>query len=459
MPKIKVSDMRKVRSIIKDFKEFTVTPKDELYCPLCCCIVMHEKRFFVEQHVATLKHRKGVEKAKSAGTSDTRQTFISSGEHQDFATKLVQAFASAEIPMAKVNHPAIRQLFRDLGQSVPSETLCRLKVKELDEAYDQKLAKDLSEKPLFFVIDETELRGKNFLHILCGTLDKPDCCFLVRCSVIDGSANSQKIIHELDDVIKKFKVRREDVNLLISDAASYMCRAGNVLKEIYPNLLHVTCLAHLMHNCALKIKSFYKEVDDLIATVKASVVKNKTRAADFDVCGRPPQPVVTRWGSWLDAANYYAEKLPQVREIVNSWNGEGMIVQKAKSKVNEQKLASQLTEISQCYNGLSNLILKMENSTYTIQKAYEDINSLGFGSDPLQLKKYIKKRLEKNDVKIIVELSRPDIPPALYAKLLQFQPTLASVERSFSLLKSFLRPNRNFADVNIEHYMKLYFNA
>ena len=182
----------------------------------------------MEQHVATLKHRKGVEKAKSAETSDTRQTFISSGEHQDFATKLVQAFASADIPMAKVYHPGIRQLFRDSGQSVPSETLCRLKVKKRDEVYDQKLAKDLSEKPLFFVIDETELRGKNFLHILCGTLDKPDCCFLVRCSVIDGSANSQKIIHELDDVTKKFQVRRKDVNLLISDAASYMCRAGNV---------------------------------------------------------------------------------------------------------------------------------------------------------------------------------------------------------------------------------------
>ena len=214
-----------------------------------------------------------------------------------------------------------------------------------------------------------------------------------------------------------------------------------------------------MHNCALKIKSFYKEVDTLIAAVKASVVKNKTRAADFDVCGRPPQPVVTRWGSWLIAANYYAEKLPQVREIVDSWNGEGVIVRKAKSIVNEQKLTSQLTEISQCYNGLTNLILKMENSTYTIQKAYEDINSLGFGSDSLQLKKYIKKRLEKNDVKIIVELSRPDIPPALYAKFLQCQPTSASVERSFSLLKSFLRPNRNFADANIVHYMKLYFNA
>ena len=131
------------------------------------------------------------------------------------------------------------------------------------------------------------------MHILCSTLDKPDCCFLFKSCVIDGWVNSQKTIHELDDVIKEFKVRREDVNFLISDAKSYMCRAGKVLKEKYPNLLHVTCLAHLMHNCGLKVKRFYKEIDDLIAAVKASVVKNKSRAADFDVCGRPQQPVVT----------------------------------------------------------------------------------------------------------------------------------------------------------------------
>ena len=132
---------------------------------------------------------------------------------------------------------------------------------------------------------------------------------------------------------------------------------------------------------------------------------------------------------------------------------------KVKNIVNEQKLTSQLTEISQCYNGLRNLVLKMENATYTIQKGYVDINSLGFGSDPLQLKKYIKKRLEKNHVKIIVELSRPVIPPALYAKLLQCQPNSASVEQSFPLSKSLLPPNRNFANANIVYYIKLYFNA
>ena len=90
-----------------------------------------------------------------------------------------------------------------------------------------------------------------------------------------------------------------------------MCREGKVLKEIYLNLLHVTCLAQLMHNCALKVRSFYKEVDDLIAAVKASVVKNKSRAADFDVCGRPPQPVVTRWGQRCHSLGNF----PRSREI------------------------------------------------------------------------------------------------------------------------------------------------
>ena len=222
MLKVKVLDAKKIRSIMKDFKEFTITLKSKLYCPLCCCIVNYEKRFFADQQVATLKHKKGIEKTNSARTSDTQQTFINAGNQENFATKLVQAFALGNIPMVKLNHSAIQKIFRDLGQSVTSETLCRLEVKELREANDRKLAEVQNEKPLFFVIDKTELRGEKFLHILCGTLDKPDFCFLVKCSMIDGLPNNRKVIHELDDVIKKFRVRRDHVNLLISDAAAYM---------------------------------------------------------------------------------------------------------------------------------------------------------------------------------------------------------------------------------------------
>ena len=41
----------------------------------------------------------------------------------------------------------------------------------------------------------------------------------------------------------------------------------------------------------------------------------------------------------------------------------------------------------------------------------------------------------------ILEMSRPDISPALYAKWLTYQPTSASVERSFAMLKSMIYEN------------------
>ena len=50
----------------------------------------------------------------------------------------------------------------------------------------------------------------------------------------------------------------------------------------------------------------------------------------------------------------------------------------------------------------------MESSTYTVREANDDIDSLDFGSDHWQLKKYIKKRLEKCVIKTIVKLSKPD---------------------------------------------------
>ena len=56
--------------------------------------------------------------------------------------------------------------------------------------------------------------------------------------------------------------------------------------------------------------------------------------------------------------------------------------------------------------------------------------------------------LEKTYAKTTVETSRPDISSASYIKLLTYQPTSASVQRSFSMLKSMIHENRNFTDAS-----------
>ena len=80
----------------------------------------------------------------------------------------------------------------------------------------------------------------------------------------------------------------------------------------------MTCPAHLLHKGAMKIKSHFEDVDQLIAKVKAATIKKKTRQEKFSVIGYPPQPVPTRWGSWLNAALYYAKNLLEVKAIVES---------------------------------------------------------------------------------------------------------------------------------------------
>ena len=66
----------------------------------------------------------------------------------------------------------------------------------------------------------------------------------------------------------------------------------------------------------MKIKSYFEDVDQLIAKVKAVTIKNKTRQAKFSAIGYPPQPVPTRWGSRLNAALYYAKNLPEVWKVM-----------------------------------------------------------------------------------------------------------------------------------------------
>ena len=70
-----------------------------------------------------------------------------------------------------------------------------------------------------------------------------------------------------------------------------MIAAGIILKSLYPKLFLVTCVAHLLHNCAVKITSHFKDVDQLIAKLKPVTIKNKTRQAQFSAIGYPSQSV------------------------------------------------------------------------------------------------------------------------------------------------------------------------
>ena len=80
----------------------------------------------------------------------------------------------------------------------------------------------------------------------------------------------------------------------------------------------------------------------------------------------------------------------------------------------------------------------MESAKYTIKEAGQATQELNFGEDTCNINqyRYIKKRMQNNDISKIIIMKRQDISPVVYYMLENSQPTSVFVERSFSMLKN-----------------------
>ena len=150
-----------------------------------------------------------------------------------------------------------------------------------------------------------------------------------------------------------------------------------------------------MHNCATKIKSYFEDVNQLIAKVKTVTIKNKTRQAKFSAIGYPPQPVPTKWGCWLNAALYHAKNLSEVKAFVETFVGSGILVTQAKVSLEKGGLAGQLLKIKKQYECLVKLIENMGNAKYTIKEAVQAVQELDFDKDTCNINRYTQKKSAK----------------------------------------------------------------
>lgn len=71
------------------------------------------------------------------------------------------------------------------------------------------------------------------------------------------------------------------VLLFITDATAYMIKAGKNLRHFYPNMTHLTCLAHGLNRVADKVRTLYSLVNTVIASVKGILNKALNRIQRF----------------------------------------------------------------------------------------------------------------------------------------------------------------------------------
>lgn len=91
-------------------------------------------------------------------------------------------------------------------------------------------------------------------------------------------------------------------------------------------MIHLTCLAHGLHRIAEEVRSLFPDVDILISNIKKIFLKAPSRIQLFKSIAPnlnlPPQPILTRWGTWISAAIYYATNFEKIIEIIDQLNEE-----------------------------------------------------------------------------------------------------------------------------------------
>lgn len=226
----------------------------------------------------------------------------------------------------------------------------------------------------FFYSDDCD---RNVANVLIGKLD-PNTYhppYLVNCEFLEKSPNNETITALVNETIDGLGYSDKRLfKALLSDGVAYMVKTGKNLKDTYPTLIHITCLVHALHRVCEEVKAMFSKLNKLIISIKQIYRKAGSRVRDWkneykDV-PVPPRPVLTRWGTWVEAGLYYDRYFDAVHDMVNRLkDSDAAAIPKAKSLLDNPKLAHQLKWLANNLGFLPLIIKQMEEEGLTVQES------------------------------------------------------------------------------------------
>jgi uncharacterized Zn finger protein (UPF0148 family) len=264
MPKEKQSLASRLNSYVSEFSECSGpvfrTDGKILYCKLCDSKVGSDRKFNVQQHIDTAKHKAAIKQKQSKNKFDlqkTQQQLLSNTKKSSFNKNVCYALLSANIPLNKLNNHNFKSfLEKYTSKEIPNQTTLRKGY--VNDIYEDILVKTRSfkfGKKIWVSIDETtDSAGLYTASVIVGTLELngPGHVFLLNCAELEKS--NQITIAKLFDnsmhILWPKDVRHVDILLFLSDVAPYMVKVGKSLNTFYTKMIHVTCIVHAFHRVA-----------------------------------------------------------------------------------------------------------------------------------------------------------------------------------------------------------------
>lgn len=461
-----------VQKWIRDYPELIFDAAScTIYCTKCESH-LSAKKSNVNRHIEGAVHR---------GTYKRPQ--------EEFYFDLIKFLILCNIPWSQMKNNAFKDFFQKYmcgvcccncnDKKVPDES--QLRKVYLDKLYKNKMAfiyEKIKDQKLCISLDETtDFLGRYIVHFLVTPLNEnfSNRPYLIACKMLEkvnGQTISNFVIECLQNIWQDNYERKVDnVLVLCTDSVAYMLSAGRNLKLFLPQLKHVTCLAHALHRVSEEIRLEYQDVDILISNVKKIFLKAprriKTLKDMYPNLPLPPQPVITRWGTWLEAASYYEKYYDEIKNVVSQLNSsDSMAIRNAKNILEKENLRDQLIYIENHYTIILFSLKELQKQNLALSDSFLALDQVRAAlnecnSDRIKLK--IEKVLDRNpDIDVLrgfeEKLSKNEVTDeTLFYKFVPL--TSTDVERSFSTYKWVLDVKRNRLKVeNLEKIMVIYFN-
>ena len=346
----------------------------------------------------------------------------------------------------------------------------------------------VTDHKIWVSIDETtDATGRYVANVVIGILspERPGQKFLLTSEVLKEVNHSSidKLFDNAMFLLWPDGIKTENILLFVTDTAPYMTKAASKIQEGYHRMIHLTCLAHGLHRVAEQIRKHFSDVDDFISNMKKVFLKAPSRVLKFKEIAPgiplPPQPILTRWGSWLMAAVYYFEHYNQIVQVINTFDTEASSAIKVTKSLISPQLYEHLQLINNIFKDVPLTIKKLESSHMAISESFKLVDNLT--RHFIEVNKFSAAEITKQKMKSVLDknpeyaticrirdyflnnentkcFSQTDMCNVHYFR---FAPvTSCDVERSFSRYKVCLSDNRRrFSFDTLRKYIVIHCNS
>lgn len=394
-------------------------------------------------------------KEKLVGTTSIANILLNVRKQDKDTNQLILAFIAEGISVNKIGEPGpLRSALERKFGPLPSAKTIREKY--IDPFYQETMNEikgKLKDKKVYIILDESRDIGKrNVLNILIGCLDgTKDKPMLAAVHFIDRT-DATNVSQALICTIQELEIPLNDILLVVTDQAPYMVLCFNTMKILLPNMHHVTCIVHSLHRVAEKVRDLCPAVDNFLGIMKVVFSRSCDRRdiwKDVTELPLPPEPILTRWGTWINAACFYGKNFTKVQKFIEKLGCDTQKITTLKDLIKETNFKKEMVFV-QDYFFLVETILKLEEQLLMKSEQYAIIQDVKTKLKGKPLEK-LEESLSKNpDIEAFVNSNEIEFTiNTKYAPL-----TSVDVERSFSKYKAFLASNKlKFKEANIERHL------